>query len=416
MPEETYQQQELQQMKFLATALLGVALIIFIIASIFEEQYIWAGFVRATAEAAMVGAIADWFAVTALFRHPLGLKIPHTAIIPQRKDIIGQTFGRFVKNNFLTEEVVADKLHSMDISQRTAEWLSQPENSALVASYATVAIAAIAEVIKDEEVQDLIEQNLITRIRATQFAPFLGHTLSLVTSSGRQRELLKGTVRLGAYLLTENRAAIEQKISQELPWWLPKNISHKIYEKLVHAVETTAREVNTNPNHSLYARFSLLIDRFVEELKHSPEMLAREEALKEELLQHAVVREFSASLWLDLKRSLLEGSSNPDLDVRSPIQQSLTKIGETILRDETLLKKINRWVEDGAIYIIKEYGHEVELLISQTISRWDAAATSRKVELQIGKDLQYVRINGTVVGGLIGLLIHTCTFVIQQFW
>ncbi len=408
---DSQKQANLDQMKRLATGLLVAAFIIFLVAAFFEKRYEWVGFIRATAEAAMVGAIADWFAVTALFRYPLGLKIPHTAIVPRRKDTIGRTLGQFVKNNFLTPTVISERLRSMDVTRQLARWLSRPENSAAIADYVMLAVGAAAQVMKDEEVQELIEQSFTSRLRTLRVAPFLGSALAVIMSGPRQREMLTGVVRLGDALLKENEAALTAKIMEEIPWWLPRGVGHAIYDKIVEAYERTLRQISRDPDHPLHQKFDELVLRLVDDLKHSPELVDREKAWKDELLEHPVVREFSSSLWTDTKRLLLDGSQ-AEFDLARPVQQGLMRFAGAILADEVMQHKIDRWVEEGAVYLIREYGHEVEQLIAQTIARWDAAATSRKIELQIGRDLQFIRINGTVVGGLVGLLIHTLVYFI----
>ncbi len=410
--EDLNKQAELRKMKFIATALLIFAFIIFVLASIFEEVSIWVGFVRATAEAAMVGALADWFAVTALFRHPLNLKIPHTAIIPTRKDSLGENLGHFVRTNFLVEEVILDKLRSMDLTQTVAKWLIQPDNSAQIAHYVEVGLATVVQVIKSEDVQDLIAHSVAERIQSTPLAPLFGNLLSILTSDSRGHELLYGTVNLGAHLMEENKEAIQQRISRETPWWLPQSVDRAIYQKIVDTIEETLQEIRDNPEHPLYEQFKLLIDRFTEDLKHSPEIKIKEKAFKEELLQHDIVQQFASSLWLDIRKLLVEQSTDPNLDVRKSIQQGLISFGEAVLRDEALLGEINLWVEQGMLYLIKEYGYEVEHLIAHTIKRWDTEATSRKIELQVGKDLQFIRINGTLVGGMAGLIIHALSLLL----
>ncbi|HMQ54233.1 MAG TPA: DUF445 domain-containing protein [Anaerolineae bacterium] len=410
---EPNRQEELGRMKLIATGLLVVATLIFAVASIFEEQAVWIGFIRATAEAAMVGAIADWFAVTAIFRHPLGLKIPHTAIVPTRKDAIGRTLGRFVKNNFLSPEVISGRLKSMDATRQLARWLSDTNNSGLIANYLAVGLAGVVEVVKDEEVQGLIEQNIAGRLRSTKVAPILGEILSLVASGNRQQELLEGTLNLAASVLDDNRDVIKKKISEETPWWLPQNVDNVIYQKIVDAAHRTLQEVKLKPDHPLRAHFNDTLTKFIDDLKHSPDVLSKEEAFKEELLQNPVVREFSSSLWRDIKRALISGSDNPDSDVRKPIQHGIARFGKTVLENEDLLLKIDHWVYTAALYLVREYGHEVEHLIAQTIARWDAEETSNKIELQVGRDLQFIRINGTIVGGLVGFLIPAISFLLK---
>ena len=413
--DEAFRQAELDKMKRRATALFWLVTAIFVVARIFENHYPWLGFVRATAEAAMVGAIADWFAVTALFRHPLNLKIPHTAIIPNRKDRIAQNFGIFVQSNFLSEEVIAGRLRSMNLAGRMAHWLSQPENGRQIARHVAVSLAAITQVVKDEDVQEMIERGVVARLRSIRIAPLLANGLSLLTSDNRHQDLLYRTLKLLADFLKENKGAILKKIDRETPWWLPPSVDEAIYQKFVSMIDETLQNVSANPNHLLYQKFDEQIQRFVENLKNSPDIPAREEALKEELLQHPIVQEFSASLWLDLKTSLLEHSSNPNAEIQASIQQGLTKFGETLLHDAALRHKVNAWSEEIARYLIRAYGDEIGQLIAQTIRNWDTEATSRKIELNIGRDLQFIRINGTLVGGLVGLAIYCLSLLFEMF-
>jgi uncharacterized membrane-anchored protein YjiN (DUF445 family) len=411
-PEDLAKQRELHKMKFLATSLLVGAFLIYIVALIFEERYAWVGFVRATAEASMVGAIADWFAVTALFRHPLGLKIPHTAIIPRRKREIGEKLARFVRQNFLTEEVITDKLHSMEATKKVAEWLGQPENSALIADQLAAGAAAVIEVMKDEDIQSLIEKQLVAQIRSTQFAPLLGNVLALLTAGNRQQELLMELVKFGSDFLRENKTIILEKINEELPWWASVwGVDRRIYQTIINSVDTTLKEVKTDPQHPLYGNFQMAVNHLVEGLKTSPELHERENALKEELLQQPVVQEFSASLWADIKASLIEHSSTSDSAFRRSIQQMLMGFGEAVQSDPTLYQKIDYWLHELIIYLTKTYGHEVESLISNTINKWDPDMITDKIETEVGRDLQFIRINGTLIGGLAGLLIYTISFL-----
>lgn len=414
MQEESNKQRELHRMKLLATLLLVAAFLIYVMALILEERYVWVGFVRATAEAAMVGAIADWFAVTALFRYPLGLKIPHTAIIPRRKREIGEKLARFVRQNFLTEEVIADKLGSMEATKKAVEWLGQPENSRLIADQLAAGAAAVIKVMKDEDIQALIEKQLVAQIRSTQFAPLLGNVLSLLTAGNRQQELLMELVKFGSGFLKENKAVILEKIKEELPWWAAVwGVNRRIYQTIINSVDTTLEEVKADPHHPLYRNFQAAVNRLVEELKTSSKLQEREKVLKEELLQQPVVQEFSASLWADIKASLIEHSSNSRLEVRRPIQQMLVKFGETIQNDPVLYEKIDHWLRELILYLTKTYGYEVESLISNTINKWDPHMITDKIETEVGRDLQFIRINGTLIGGLVGLLIYTVSLLVK---
>ena len=400
-------QAELSRMKIIATSLFGLAALIFAVASVYEKQYFWMGFVRATAEAAMVGAIADWFAVTALFRHPLGLKIPHTAIIPRRKARLARSFAQFVQNNFLSEQVIVEWLRSVNIAGAVSAWLSQRENSRAVADFLAVAIRGALEVVNDDEVQQLIEHALVAQIRSIRIAPVLGNFLGVVLSGPRQQELFEKILDLLTQVVDENEDVIRAKIARETPWWLPTAVDKAIYDRIIVALDNTLHEVNSDPDHPARDQFYEYLNRFIDDLKNSPDLIARGELLKEDFLEDPGVREFSSSLWVDIKASLLEFSNNPNSHFHDPIQQSVQKLGQTLREDNILQAKINDWIEGAVRYVVRAYGHEIGTMIAQTIDSWDADATAQKIELQVGKDLQYIRINGTLVGGLVGLAIHT---------
>jgi len=407
LQDEAVKQAQLDRMKRRASGLLVVAAVIYVIARFFEGRHPWLGYVRATAEAGMVGGIADWFAVTALFRHPMGIPIPHTAIVPNRKDRIGQSLGRFVQNNFLSREVIVHKLRSVGAARKMADWLSQPENARSISRHASVAVTGVVQVLRDEDVQEMIDQSITSRVRRTQVAPLMGRVLGIVTAENRHQDLLDSALRLITRLLNENREALREKIGEETPWWFPNAVDDKIHERVVTGIEHTLHDVSVDPEHPLRARFNEAVEEFVEKLKSSPEMIARGELLKEEVLQHPTVRSYSASLWGEMKESLLRHNDDPESSFRQRLERAVTSFGESLRTDEELLDKVEGWIEGAVLYVVEQYRHEVADLISTTVQAWPAEDTSRKIELQIGKDLQFIRINGTLVGGLAGLLIYT---------
>jgi uncharacterized membrane-anchored protein YjiN (DUF445 family) len=406
-------QLELNRMKLLATGLLVAVALLFVVALLIERRYPWVGFVRAFAEAAMVGALADWFAVTALFRHPLGLPIPHTAIIPRRKDSIGASIGRFVEDNFLSEEVLISRMRALHVLQRAAGAISQPAVSEQIAKHATTAINNALRVINDADVQAVIERSLVARIHATQPAPLLGRALSALLAGRRQPELVYELVKIVEHLVEENKAAIRIKIRQETPWWLPQSVDRHIAERLFETVESTLHAVSVDPNHPFHDKFHDILYAFIDRLQHDPATIARGEALKAELLGNPIVRELSASLWAEIKAALVVQSDNPHSALHATIEHGVRQFGELLLRDEMLATKIDGWVERLVVYASQEYRHQFGQLIAHTVSRWDADVTSTKIELQIGRDLQFIRINGTVVGGLAGLVIYGVSLLLR---
>jgi uncharacterized membrane-anchored protein YjiN (DUF445 family) len=405
--DEAFKAERLVRMKRNATGLLVAFAGVFVAARAFEDRWPWLGFVRATAEAAMVGGLADWFAVTALFRHPLGIPIPHTAIIARRKDRIGRTLGRFVQTNFLSRDVIAVRVASLHPGERLARWLADPAHSRMIARHVAAGLAGAARVLRDDEVGGLIERGLRSRVRRIHVAPLFGNILAVVTSDRRHQELLDEALRLIARAVEENEEMIRRRIAEESPWWLPEAVDDRIHEKIVAAVERTLQEVARDPEHPLRARFDEALDRFIQELRTSPEAMARAEAIKEEVLAHPALREFSASLWQDAKAALarrIEGPERPEPDA---VERGLVTLAETVLADPDLVEKVDGWIVDALVYAVDQYRGEVGALIEHTVGQWDPDATSQKIELQIGRDLQFIRINGTLVGGLVGLALYT---------
>lgn len=399
-------------MKRWATGLLVAATVVFLITRWLEPRYPWLAIVRATAEAAMIGGLADWFAVTALFKHPLGIPIPHTAIIPTRKDRVGVTLGAFVQKNFLNRDVVAAKLHSLNAAERVARWMVEPDNARRLARQIARSLATATNVLRDEDVEELITHAVVGQVRKTHVAPMLGKMLSVLTAENRHQVLLDDVIRLTARAITENQDLIRERVEQESPWWVPGVVDDRIARRLVVALERTMQAVHSDPNHPLRLRFDAAIDEFIVKLQASPQVILRAEQIKAEILNAETVRTFSASLWADAKASILEHAERPDGFKPEAIQRGLAALGEAILSDPVLMEKIDGWLIDGAVAVVERYQDEVGTLIAHTVQRWDPLATSRRIELAIGRDLQFIRINGTLVGGLAGMLLY----LLQRWW
>ena len=404
--DEAERQRRLDSMKRRASGLLVVAAVVFVVARFFETRYPWVGIIRATAEASMVGGLADWFAVTALFRHPMGIPIPHTAIIPARKDRVGRSLGGFVQRNFLTRDVVARKLASLRIAEAMARWVSEPENAARIARHAAVGLAAGATKLKDEDVQAFIDRSLAARVQATRVAPLLSKLLALITAGNRHQELLDAAIKLLARAVADNRDLIRERIGEETPWWVPGVVDDKIHQKVVAAIERTLEEVRDDPEHPLRTRFDAVLQEFIIKLDTSPDVIARAEELKDEVLSAEVMRRFSTSLWNDAKAALVRYAEDPEGRAPGAIERAVNAVGTAALADPELLEKADRWFTDVVLHLVDRYQDEVGQLISQTVNAWDPEATSRRIELAIGRDLQFIRINGTIVGGMAGAAIY----------
>lgn len=406
--EDPDKQLQLDRMKRRATALLAVSATIFAFAVAYEGAFPWVGYVRAAAEAAIVGGLADWFAVTALFRHPLGIPIPHTAIVPANKDRIGRSLGNFVQQNFLAPEVIATRLKTLGVAERVVRWMIVPEHADRLSRTLARSLAGAAQVLKDEDVQALIDHALIGRVRSMHAAPVLGRVLAHVTAGGRHQRLLDEALRITGRLVDENEALIRERVRTETPRWFPTIVDEKIHEKIVAGIKNALEAVNKDPEHPLRQRLNAALERTVERLQHAPDIAARFDALKEEALAHPAVREFTASLWSDAKQALVDAAERQDQDAGvHAISRGLQSVGHTVVADTALMAKIDGWMIEVISSFVEQYRDEVGKFIADTVAAWDAKATSQKVELQIGRDLQFVRINGTVVGGLVGLLLYT---------
>jgi len=405
-PEDVARQAELDAMKRRATGLLVLAGAVLVAASIGEPDYPWLGYVRATAEASVVGGLADWFAVTALFRHPLGIPIPHTAIIGRQKDRIGKIIGHFVQQHFLAREAVATKLRAMRIGERCARWLSRPENGQRIAVQVAAGLSRALEALPEEKVRELLQQGTVDRIRATRVAPMLGKTLALVVAGDRHHELLNQTIKLAAQAVSDNRELIRQRVRAATPWWVPGLIDERIYRRIVAATDQLLQEISSDPAHPLRAKFDQALRDFVDRLQHSPEASARAEALKEEWLSEEAVAELIGWVWDSTRRAVTGYAARPDGSDPGPLARGLSTLGQTLLDNPRQLADVEELVVEGVGEVVEQHRHEVADLIAQTVARWDAEATSRRMELAVGRDLQFVRINGTLVGGLVGLLLY----------
>ncbi len=405
--DETQRAADLQRMRNLATGLLVAMTIIFLITSFWSEAGLWIGFVHAFAEAAMIGALADWFAVTALFRHPLGLPIPHTAIVPQRKDRIAVSFGGFIERNFLDPEKIVARIRRQDVAGRVARWMRQPERSSQVADLAAESLTGLLRVVNDEEVGALIERTLNERMAAVPATPVVARLLGAVAVDERQRDVMLQLARVATDWIETNQEAIRQRIAGELPAWMPRIVDQKIYERLLDGARKLLSELSEDPDHPLYEQFTQTLDRWITNLQYDPEVRKRGEELKQELLAHPMVREVAGNLWQDVKQGLLDQSTRPDSPLRQSLTRSLAHLGDLLEQDPEWRARIDTWAEDAARFIVRRYGRTAGEFVTQTVRGWETNEITRKIELQFGRDLQYIRINGTVVGGLAGLVIYT---------
>lgn len=398
---------DLRRMKRTATGLFLAATAVFLVTRALEDATPWLGYVRATAEAAMVGAVADWFAVTALFRHPLGLPIPHTAIIASRKDDIGRGLGTFVQQNFLTRAVVEERLGSASVAARLGAWLAEPAHAAQIADQAAGVLRSTLATLRDEEVQEALETAVARRVRAVEAGPVLARGIDLAVADGRHQEVLSVVLRKVAEAVAENEDLLRRRLEQETPRWLPSRVDDRIFTRVHSGVQGFLREVADDPDHPMRGTLDERVRRLADELTRSPSMRARADELKEELLDHPALREWSSSMWADLKGALLDHADDPDSALRRRLTGTVGALGTRLRDDPALQARADAWIASTAAEVVERSRGEVGEVIASTVARWDPAEATDRIELQVGRDLQFIRINGTLVGGLVGLLIYS---------
>src|SRR5213595_2992947 len=343
-PDDAEREARLKAMKRRATGLLLVALAIFVVASLLEAQYPWLGYVRATAEASLVGGLADWFAVTALFKHPLGLPIPHTAIVATRKERIGQILGNFVQNHFLSREVIAANLRRVHPAERASQWLADRKHAQQISRQFASGLVKTLDGLPPNELQDLVSQVVRNRVRSFRVAPALGKTLALALGDNRQEELLNATVKLAAEAVRNNRELIRERVREETPWWVPPVVDDKIYQKIIVAVERLLQDMVMDPAHPLRTAFDKALNDFIERLQHSPEVIARAEAMKEEWLMDTSTDELARKLWDGVRQAVKKYATPQDGAASAgpnPLDSGLSEFGVALMSNPTLLADID---------------------------------------------------------------------------
>jgi uncharacterized membrane-anchored protein YjiN (DUF445 family) len=399
---------DLARMKRLATGLFLAAAAVFLACVLIgEEAGRWVGYVRATAEASMVGALADWFAVTALFRHPLRLPIPHTAIIPRKKDQIGASLGTFVQENFLTPAVVEHALDSVDVPGRLGAFLAAPGRPQRLAGDAAVALTALANLLKDDDIQPAVAALVDRKLHETPAAPVVARALELVVEGDRHQEVLSVALRGLARFLQDNRLVFRAQLGDASPAWVPDWVDDRVFDRVFAALQGFLEEVGTDPRHELRRSYDARLRAYVHALRTDPDTAARVEDLKKELLEHPAVRTWSGSLWTNAKTAVLAAAADPDSELRARMAGLISDGARLLEEDPTVRDLVQRQGRRIAVYLVERFSGDLAALVGNTVSRWDTEETSRRIELQVGRDLQWIRVNGTVVGGLAGLVIYT---------
>ena len=400
----------LRRMRSIAVGLLVFAAVVYL-ATLDQDGFL--GFVNAGAEASMVGAIADWFAVTALFKHPLGLPIPHTALIPKRKDELGRGLEEFVGENFLQEDIIRDRIRVAAISMRLGAWLSEPANARrVVDEVADVAAIALGKV-RDDHIASLVEDALTPRFREEPISPLLGGLLSEALRDDLHHGLVDLALQELHGWLLENPDTVSEVLGERAPWWAPQRLNEAVTARIHFELVQWVEDIRDDPRHR--ARFALdsVLTQLAHDLLQDPETQERAERLKNRLLDHPQVIRSAISLWDALRRALTASLRDPQGAVRQRMLTEVAAFADRVTSDEALRNRLDGLAADAAVFAVDRYGQEVTAVITHTIERWDGREAARRIELHVGRDLQFIRINGTIVGGLVGVLIHAASVLIH---
>ena len=403
-PADLLRRRGLRRMRAVALSLLVLAGLVFIATR--NRDGAW-GFVNATAEAAMVGALADWFAVTALFRHPLGIPIPHTAIIPKRKDALGQSLEEFVTGNFLTVDAVRERVAASDLSRRVGRWLSQEQHSARVITEVAKASSRALVAVKDDDVRGFIEQSLLPRLMHEPLSPVAGHLLGSVVQDGAHHGLVDIALVEAHEWLRTNERTVASIVGARAPWWTPAWLDEKVIARVHQEALSWVAEVRDRPNHPARKAFDALLAQLAHDLQHDVDTMTRAEALKVRVMTHPQIGPTAVAVWDAVRTALLGALDDADGQLRRRGVRALSDFGERLLSDAEVRQRVDRHVADAIGFVVSAYGHEIAKVISQTVDRWDGKEAAERIELHVGRDLQFIRINGTIVGGLAGLVSHT---------
>ncbi len=412
--EEAVLARRLAHMRWFATGLLFGMAGLFVATTLLMTAHPRLGVVAAFAEAGMIGALADWFAVTALFRRPLGLPIPHTAIVPSRKNDIGQALSRFIRDHFLTKDAVLPRLSRADLAGRLGVWLTQGDNSRLVSRDLSIALDWLIGAVDSAELRQSLRDGLRGALQQASASAGLGVLLDVFTSGNYAESLVDQLVQVGRSQLSANEDRIRERIKDRSPWWLPKFVDEEIFDQLVGELQRILDEVDADPEHSARADFTQRLRDLKTALSEDPVIRERGQILRDEFLRHPAVKAFLDDLWQRSRGYLGDALSDPGSALRVGLERELRSIGQRLQRDSEVNERLNRWLRELITYLVETYRQPLSEIVSETVENWDATATAERIELYIGRDLQFIRINGTLVGGLVGVLIYTTWGVIAS--
>ncbi len=410
LPTDTQERQRrtLRRNRALATGLLVLAAAAFFATRVEPQPGFWLLLLRAGAEAAVVGGLADWFAVTALFRHPLGLPIPHTAIIPRSKDRIGDGLGDFVERNFLAPEIIADRLRALAPGRRFAAWLVQPGNAPRAADQIAAALPYVIGSLGDPAVREFVARSFGEQLKELDMAPTAGRLITLFAASGQYDALFDRTLDWVQALLAANADRIYTVVEERSRWWIPKAINRHMAVALIEGIEEVLAELRL-PDGAARERFRAGVEDLAASLAASPERRQRFNAAKNRLIEHPDTQAWLGGIWDELRRIFLDDLASPASRTREALRTAILSLGQALARDQEMQARLDATIEHAALAVVPWRG-QIGTLIAEVVRGWDARTVTRRLELAIGSDLQYIRMNGTLVGACVGCVLYLVAY------
>ena len=399
----------LRRMRTVAVGLLLLAAVVYV--ATLDRDGFW-GYVNAGAEASMVGAMADWFAVTAIFKHPLGLPIPHTALIPRRKEMLGRSLEEFVGENFLQERIIRERLEVAELSRRVGGWLVEEPNAKRVVDEAAAVLHLGLSRIADEDMAALVGEAILPRLREEPISPVAGSLLEEVVRDGAHHGLVDLALDEAYGWLDQNEETFTDIVGERAPWWSPNSVNDRVSRRIHLELMAWIVDIRNDPEHRARQALDSMLADLARDLLTDEATQARAEQLKLRVLDHPQILVTATSLWKAFRTALLDALDDEDGPLRARAREELTHFGRRLLEDATLRKRIDTYAADLTVFVVDRYGSELTTVITHTIDRWDGREAASRIELHVGRDLQFIRINGTIVGGLVGVLIHAVSQIV----
>jgi uncharacterized membrane-anchored protein YjiN (DUF445 family) len=396
----------LRRMQWLASGLVALMAVVFVATSLLRSRYPYVDVLWAFSEAALIGGLADWFAVTALFRRPLGLPIPHTAIVPNRKNEIGRALARFVAEHFLAREVIEQRLSGVDLAARLGAWMSDEQVAKRLGRDAATALDWLVRGVDTQDLRHAAKDGVREVLHRIPPSALAGVVVDVIASGNHAQALVNQLVRFGRDQLERNKDRIRARVQDRSPWWLPRFVDEKIYDQLVGELERILSDIGDDDTHPARRELNERLASLKHSLGRDPELIVRSAALRDELLEHPAMRELANDVLARAQEFVHAALVNADSAMRIGLERQLATIGHVLEGDATVRERVNRWLHETILYVVVNYRAPLSEIISDTVEQWDAELAARRIELHIGRDLQFIRINGTLVGGLVGVVLY----------